>query len=76
MFGEENEVISAFDDISKFMATSDKNENQESYRALKGVEEKLMGNGLSVESSIQDLIQQATDSSNLSVIYMGWSPFY
>lgn len=34
-----------------------------------------MGNGLSVESSVQDLIQQATDPSNLSVIYMGWSPF-
>ncbi|CAI4054602.1 hypothetical protein N7582_000112 [Saccharomyces uvarum] len=76
LFEEESEIISTFDNVSKFISTSDKNENQESYRALKGVEEKLMGNGLSVESSVQDLIQQATDPSNLSVIYMGWSPFY
>lgn len=53
-----------------------KEENQESYRALKGVEEKLIGNGLSVEATVQELIQQATDVENLALIYMGWSPFY
>lgn len=51
-------------------------QNQQSYRALKGVEEKLIRNGLSVEATIQELIQQASDPRNLSVIYMGWSPFY
>lgn len=75
LFEEEHEITN-FDNVSKFISNNDRNENQESYRALKGVEEKLMGNGLSVESSVQDLIQQATDPSNLSVIYMGWSPFY
>ncbi|QHS71485.1 DNA-binding protein kinase TEL1 [Saccharomyces paradoxus] len=75
LFEGEHETTN-FDNVSKFIGHNDRNENQESYRALKGVEEKLMGNGLSVESSVQDLIQQATDPSNLSVIYMGWSPFY
>lgn len=51
-------------------------ENQESYRALRGVEEKLIKSGLSVEATIQELIQQASDPCNLSIIYMGWSPFY
>ena len=51
-------------------------ENRESYRALKGVEEKLMGNGLNIEATVQELISQATDPANLAVIYMGWSPFY
>ncbi|KAH3902567.1 DNA-binding protein kinase TEL1 SCDLUD_000147 [Saccharomycodes ludwigii] len=51
-------------------------ENGEAVRALKCVEEKLNGNGLSVEATVQGLIQQATDPSRLSVIYMGWSPFY
>lgn len=53
-----------------------KEENQESFRALKGVEEKLIGNGLSVDATVQELIQQATDVENLALIYMGWSPFY
>ncbi|GAV47163.1 hypothetical protein ZYGR_0E01790 [Zygosaccharomyces rouxii] len=57
-------------------SASELEENQESYRALKSVEEKLIGNGLSVEATIQELIQQATDVENLALIYMGWSPFY
>lgn len=57
-------------------SASELEENQESYRALKSVEEKLTGNGLSVEATIQELIQQATDVENLALIYMGWSPFY
>ncbi|SCW00095.1 LAFE_0B09340g1_1 [Lachancea fermentati] len=51
-------------------------DNNESIRALKGVQEKLLGGGLSVEAIVQELIQQATDENNLAVIYMGWSPFY
>ncbi|SCU83695.1 LAFA_0D05072g1_1 [Lachancea sp. 'fantastica'] len=53
-----------------------KENNNESMRALKDVETKLEGNGLSVEATVQELIQQATDVNNLATIYMGWSPFY
>lgn len=45
-------------------------------RAVKGVETKLKANGLSIEASVQELIQEATDSKNLGVIYLGWTPFY
>lgn len=51
-------------------------DNDESVRALTSVKDKLLGNGLSVEATIQDLIQTATDVEKLAVIYMGWSPFY
>lgn len=51
-------------------------DNNESLRALKGVQSKLEGSGLSVEATVQELIQQATDLGNLATIYMGWSPFY
>ena len=56
--------------------TENENDNQESYRALKGVEEKLNGDGLRVEATVAGLIQEAINPENLSVIYMGWSPFY
>lgn len=52
------------------------NENDEAVRALRGVEEKLYGSGLSVEAIVQELIVEATDINNLATIYMGWSPFY
>ncbi|SCU97953.1 LADA_0H09538g1_1 [Lachancea dasiensis] len=51
-------------------------DNDESMRALKDVQSKLEGRGLSVEATVEELIQQATDVSNLASIYMGWSPFY
>lgn len=54
----------------------DNNDNQESNRALKGVEEKLNGDGLRVEATIEGLIQDAINPEKLSIIYMGWSPFY
>ncbi|CUS21518.1 LAQU0S03e04412g1_1 [Lachancea quebecensis] len=56
--------------------TSVLEDNNESLRALKDVQNKLEGNGLSVEAAVQELIQQATDVGNLATIYMGWSPFY
>lgn len=52
------------------------NENKEAQRALVTVEEKLYAHGLSVEATVQDLIQEATNESNLAVIFFGWSPFY
>ncbi|CEP60235.1 DNA-binding protein kinase TEL1 LALA0_S01e06084g [Lachancea lanzarotensis] len=57
-------------------ALGSKEDNNESMRALKDVQTKLEGNGLSVEATVQELIQQATDVNNLATIYMGWSPFY
>ncbi|CDO94402.1 unnamed protein product [Kluyveromyces dobzhanskii CBS 2104] len=52
------------------------NNNDESIRALKGVESKLHGDDLSVEAVIQELLSSATDIQNLATIYMGWSAFY
>ena len=60
----------------KQIKESSDNENKEAQRALKTVEEKLYAHGLSVEAKVQDLIQEATDESNLAVIFFGWSPFY
>ena len=54
----------------------EENGNDQSFRALKGVQDKLIDNGLSVEATVQELIQSATDESKLAVIYMGWTPFY
>ncbi|AAS54204.1 AGL287Wp [Eremothecium gossypii ATCC 10895] len=66
------------DSPSDSLVTSlpDSSDNDESRRALKGVEDKLLGNGLSVEATVQELVHRATDVSNLAVIFMGWSPFY
>ncbi|QLL31580.1 hypothetical protein HG536_0B04440 [Torulaspora globosa] len=75
---EESQEYSSlsFDSESSNSKVKGEEQNQESYRALKGVEEKLIGNGLSVEATVQELIQQASDPQNLSLVYMGWSPFY
>ncbi|CAG59928.1 uncharacterized protein GVI51_H04433 [Nakaseomyces glabratus] len=54
----------------------DSDENQQSYRALKGVQEKLDRNGLTIEATVEKLIQEAVDESNLALIFNGWSPFY
>lgn len=51
-------------------------ENEEAQRALKTVKDKLFAHGLSVEATVQELIQQATDETNLAVIFCGWTPFY
>lgn len=66
----------SFEENNKIGTVTREEENQQSYRALKGVEEKLINSGLSVEATVQELIQRASDPRNLSVIYMGWSPFY
>lgn len=55
---------------------SDDDENEEAQRALKTVKDKLFAHGLSVEATVQELIQQATDETNLAVIFCGWTPFY
>ncbi|CCH46977.1 hypothetical protein BN7_6584 [Wickerhamomyces ciferrii] len=58
---------------SKFNVEGD---GSDAARAVKGVETKLNANGLSVEASVEELIQEATDYKNLGVIYLGWTPFY
>lgn len=44
--------------------------------AVTTVGDKLVGEGLSVEAMVRELIQMATDPANLSLIYCGWSPFF
>ncbi|KAI5956886.1 TEL1 [Candida jiufengensis] len=45
-------------------------------RAISNVSDKLIANGLSTEAAVRELIQEATNSQNLSLIYFGWCPFY
>ena len=52
----------------------DANEPSEADRALTVVEKKL-GKGLSVEATVNELIQQATDERNLATLYCGWSAY-
>lgn len=64
------------DNKHKQIKESSDNQNKEAQRALSSVEEKLNAHGLSVEATVQDLIQEATNELNLAVIFFGWSPFY
>lgn len=71
---DEEEISVSDADFSELL--EEDNNNDESIRALKGVESKLYGDGLSVEAIVQELLSSATDKQNLATIYMGWSPFY
>ena len=73
---EDADSVSGVSNNTEPYDVGDADQNNEAYRALKGVEEKLRGSGLSVEAKVQELIQEATSPENLAVIYMGWSPFY
>jgi serine-protein kinase ATM len=37
--------------------------------------EKKLGKSLSVEATVNELIQQATDEVNLATLYFGWSAY-
>lgn len=50
-------------------------ETSEAGRAILQVSEKI-GNSLSVEAAVSELIQEAVSETNLALIYCGWSPFY
>ena len=52
----------------------DTNGPSEADRALTVVEKKL-GKSLSVEATVNELIQQATDERNLATLYCGWSAY-
>jgi serine-protein kinase ATM len=52
----------------------DPNEPSEADRALTVVEKKL-GKSLSVEATVNELIQQATDERNLATLYCGWAAY-
>ena len=48
----------------------------EAGKAISTVGEKLSGRGLSVEATVQTLINEATNDENLALIYCGWCPFF
>lgn len=48
----------------------------EAGKAISTVGEKLAGKELSVEATIQSLVNEATSEENLALIYCGWCPFY
>ncbi|CAK9440093.1 uncharacterized protein LODBEIA_P41930 [Lodderomyces beijingensis] len=51
-------------------------DGSEAERALSTVSEKLDASGLNVEAAVRELIQEATSTENLAVIFKGWSPFF
>lgn len=51
-------------------------DGSEAGRAVLAVSDKLIANGLSTEAVVRELIQEATSSQNLSLLYFGWCPFY
>ncbi|KAH3666684.1 hypothetical protein WICMUC_005501 [Wickerhamomyces mucosus] len=69
-------MLELLDDGNSNISASISKDGSDALRAIKGVEYKLTGNGLSVEATVQELIQEATDPEKLGVIYHGWSPFY
>ncbi|KAJ3201378.1 hypothetical protein HDU82_008154 [Entophlyctis luteolus] len=55
-------------------------DNEEAVKHLSKIEVKLKGMAkqglpLSIEGQVQELIAEATDPKNLSVMYVGWAPF-
>lgn len=44
-------------------------------QALRVVSNKIRANGLSIEYKVNELIQQATDTARLSMIFAGWQPY-
>lgn len=71
-----NEV--SMDDDSRASSANrsraEKDEGGEADRALSTVERKLAP-GLSVAATVNELIQQATDEKNLSVLFCGWAAY-
>jgi ataxia telangiectasia mutated family protein len=51
-------------------------DGSEAGRAVVTVSDKLNAGGLSVEATVTELIQEATNPHNLALIYLGWCPFY
>ncbi|RCK57466.1 Serine/threonine-protein kinase TEL1 [Candida viswanathii] len=69
---EEGTVVSS-GDTNRAMTVE---KESEADKAIRSVVEKLTANGLSTEATVRELIQEATSSLNLALIYLGWSPFY
>jgi ataxia telangiectasia mutated family protein len=55
--------------------TKDVSEADEAERALTVIRQKL-SQQLSAEAAVKELVYQATDKTNLAMIFCGWSPFY
>ena len=64
-------------EVKRQQADSDEmtNADEAADRALSSVARKL-NKSLSVEATVSGLISEATDATNLALIYYGWSPHY
>ncbi|CAH2351301.1 serine/threonine-protein kinase Tel1p [[Candida] railenensis] len=51
-------------------------DGSEAGRAINRVADKLIGEGLSIEATVRELIQESTSIENLAMIYCGWCPFF
>lgn len=51
-------------------------DGSEAGRAINRVADKLIGEGLSIEAIVRELIQESTSNENLAMIYCGWCPFF
>ncbi|EGW32355.1 uncharacterized protein SPAPADRAFT_153174 [Spathaspora passalidarum NRRL Y-27907] len=51
-------------------------DGSEAGRAVQVVADKLTAGGLSIEASVRELVQEATNPQNLALIYFGWCPFF
>ena len=72
---QQNQAIFEVEGSSKKSTNiSDKTGNKDASRALIMVQKKLSSE-LSVEFKVNELLQQAMDPRNLSVIFPGWQPW-
>ena len=76
----ENDVNAVTRSRRRDIDQSSKNKNKEAERAINRIKEKLNGfhngNLMGIEGHVNVLINEATDSENLALIYPGWSPYY
>lgn len=71
--GEGEEATEVAEEVAPAQIHED---GSEAGRAISKVADKLVGGGLSVEATVRELIQEATNKENLAVIYCGWCPFF
>ena len=76
----ENDVNAVTRSRRRDIDQSSINKNKEAERAINRIKEKLNGfhngNLMGIEGHVNVLINEATDTENLALIYPGWSPYY
>ena len=76
----ENDVNAVTRSRRRDIDQSSMNKNKEAERAINRIKEKLNGfhngNLMGIEGHVNVLINEATDTENLALIYPGWSPYY